>query len=226
MLWKRSEIFKSSLQCTDERIRRNAWLYDSVLKISCLPFGGEGRFRQAFVDFATIAEGDQVLDACCGTGTLTSLLAEKVGRLGTVTGIDHSRKLLEKATRKAHQSLPLTFLQGKCKDMPFPDGNFNKVFVSFGMHEIAEVDRLNSLREMHRVLTDSGSLFIFEYHLARSTLGRFIVMVFHRLFEDEGAYRMLLRGTLIPQLEQVGFVVKRKQLIGFGIFQMLQAVKI
>ncbi|UCE97188.1 MAG: class I SAM-dependent methyltransferase [Dehalococcoidia bacterium] len=131
---------------------KNAWLYDSVLKITCLPFGGEGRFRRVFIDFATVSEGDHILDACCGTGTLTSLLAEKVGRTGTVTGIDLSIELLEKATKKAKQATPLTFVRANCNDIPFPDVNFDKVFVSFGLHEITEVDRLSSLQEMYRVI--------------------------------------------------------------------------
>ncbi|UCE97189.1 MAG: hypothetical protein JSV74_04270 [Dehalococcoidia bacterium] len=61
--------------------------------------------------------------------------------------------------------------------------------------------------------------------MAQSILGRFIVKALHRLFEDEGAYQMLLDGTLVPQLENVGFVVKRRKLIGFSVFQLLQAVK-
>ncbi len=62
--------------------------------------------------------------------------------------------------------------------------------------------------------------------MKRSTLGRFIFMAFHKLSEDEGAYRMLFNGIRMPQLEQVAFAVKRKKLIGFGIFQILQAIKL
>ena len=166
-----------------------------------------------------------MLDACCGTGTLTSLLAERVGRTGAVTGIDLSSELLKKAVRKAKQSLPLSFIQASCADLPFPDSNFDKVFISFGLHEIADLDRRNSLLELNRVLRADGDLFILEYHLPRAFLTRFVVKVFNRLFEDEKAYRMLLDGTLLPELERAAFTVRRKRLIGAGMFQMLHAVK-
>jgi hypothetical protein len=45
------------------------------------------------------------------------------------------------------------------------------------------------------------------------------------LFEHEEAYRMLLDGTLLPELEQAGFIIRRKRLIGAGMFQMLHAGK-
>lgn len=200
-------------------------MYDLTTKIFLLPFGSEGRFRKALVDFAGLREGEQVLDACCGTGTLTSLLAERVGRTGAVTGIDLSGELLKKAAKKAKQALSLTFIQASCADLPFTDSAFDKIFISFGLHEIADLDRQNSLLELNRVLRADGDLFILEYHLPRAFLTRFIVKTFNRLFEDEKAYRMLLDGTLLSELERAGFCVRRKQLIGAGMFQMLHAVK-
>ena len=205
--------------------QKHAWLYDPIIKIFFLPLGGEGRFRKALVDFAGVKKGERVLDACCGTGTLTYLLAERVGKTGAVTGIDLSRRLLEIAAKKAKDSLPLTFIQVSCADIPFPEGTFDKIFVSFGLHEVAEADRRNSLQEINRVLESDGSLFILEYHLPQAVLTGFTVKTFHRLFEDEKAYRMLLDGTLLPQLEKAGFSIRRKRLIGAGMFQMLHADK-
>lgn len=226
MLKKESKVtLESSSHCVEKSWQKHAWLYDPVVKILFLSFGGEGRFRRALIDFADVKEGEQVLDACCGTGTLTYLLAERVGKTGAVTGIDLSGGLLKEAAKKAKKVLPLTFSQASCADMPFPDGSFNKVFVSFGLHEIAETDRQKSLQEMYRVLKANGSLFILEYHLPRAVLAGFIVKVFHRLFENEEAYRMLLDATLIPELKQAGFNIKRKRLFRAGIFQILHADK-
>ena len=220
-----SKVLELSSNCAEKGWQRHAWLYDPIVKILFLPFGGEGRFRKALVDFAGVKEGEQVLDACCGTGTLTYLLAERVGRTGAVTGIDLSYRLLEIAAKKAKKVLPLTFRQASCADIPFPEDNFDKIFISFGLHEIAEADRQNSLQEINRVLKSDGSLFILEYHLPQAVLTRFTVKAFHRLFEDEKAYRMLLDGTLLPELDQAGFSIRRKRLIGAGMFQMLHADK-
>lgn len=225
MLQDESETLKLPSYCAEKGWQRHVWLYDPMVTIFFLPFGSEGRFRKALVDFAGPREGERVLDACCGTGTLTSLLAERVGRMGAVTGIDLSSELLKKAVKKAKQSLPLNFIQANCADLPFPDSNFDKAFISFGLHEIAEVDRQSSLLELNRILRADGDLFILEYHLPRAFLTRFIVKAFNRLFEDEKAYRMLLDGTLLPELERAAFSIRRKRLIGAGMFQMLHTVK-
>jgi demethylmenaquinone methyltransferase/2-methoxy-6-polyprenyl-1,4-benzoquinol methylase len=210
---------------TEEVWQKHAWIYDPVVKILFLPFGGEGRFRKGFVDFAGVREGERVLDACCGSGALTSLLVERVGKTGAVSGIDLSPELLKIAAKRASDGLPVTFRQASCADIPFPDDSFDKIFVSFGMHEIAAQDRLSSLKQFNRVLKAEGSIFILEYHLPQAALARFTVKVFHRLFEEEEAYRMLLNGTLLQQLHQAEFSISRKRLIGAGMFQMLHAAK-
>lgn len=225
MLQYENKVLELSSRCVEKGWQKHAWLYDPIIKIFFLPFGGEGRFRKALVDFAVLKEGEQVLDACCGTGTLTYLLAERVGRTGAVTGIDLSFSSLGVAAKKAKKVLPLTFRQASCADIPLPDGTFDKIFVSFGLHEITESDRRDSLQEINRVLKSDGSLFIFEYHLPQAALAAFTVKAFHRLFEDEEAYRMLLGGTLLLELEKAGFSTRRKRLIGAGMFQMLHADK-
>lgn len=209
----------------EECWQRNGWLYDPFMKLIFIPFGGESMFRKKIIAFAGPEEGEWVLDACCGTGTLTSLIAEKVGKTGAVIGVDLSTKLLELATGKVKKGLPLTFRQASCTSMPFPDGTFDKVFISFGMHEINADDRLKSLSEVKRVLKTDGGLFILEYNLPQSFLKRFAVKAFNKLFESEDAYRMLLDGTLLPELKQAGFTVKRRQLIGVNIFQILHTEK-
>jgi len=198
MLQDESKALELPSYCAEKGWQKHAWLYDPIVKIFFLPLGGEGRFRKALVDFAGVKKGERVLDACCGTGTLTHLLVERVGKTGAVTGIDLSYRLLEIATKKAKKVLPLTFRQASCADIPFPEGTFDKIFVSFGLHEVAEADRRNSLQEINRVLESDGSLFILEYHLPQAALTGFTVKTFHRLFEDEKAYRMLLDGTLLP----------------------------
>jgi ubiquinone/menaquinone biosynthesis C-methylase UbiE len=220
-----SRVLELPARGTEQGYWRHARLYDPVLKLFFLPFGGENRFRKALVDFAAPKEGERLLDACCGTGTLTALLAERVDRTGAVTGIDLFSRPLEIVAAKVNKALPVTFRQASCTDMPFPDGSFDKVFVSFGLHEMAEADRGRSLQQVNRVLKTDGSLFVLEYHLPRLFITGFAIKAFHRLFESEAAYRMLVDATLLPALEQAGFVVRRKRLTGAGMFQMVRADK-
>ena len=52
---------------------------------------------RSLIEWAAPVPGEHVLDLGCGTGTTTLLLAERVGRLGRVTGIDLSAPMLNVA---------------------------------------------------------------------------------------------------------------------------------
>lgn len=60
-------------------------------------------FTRRFISYVDIKEGDDVLDLACGTGLLTFLEAEKVGKTGTVVGIDVTPGMLAVASRKKEQ---------------------------------------------------------------------------------------------------------------------------
>ena len=209
----------------DKRWGRFAWFHYPFMKLSFIPFGGEGRFRRKTIAFANPGEGENVLDACCGTASLTALIAEKVGKTGKVTGIDISEKALEKATQKLKDGLRLTLRQASCTSLPFQNDSFDRVFISFGMHEMSADDRLKSLNEVKRVLKDDGSLYIVEYNLPRSFPARFAIKAFNKIFESQAAYRMLIDGTLLENLKQTGFSIKRQQTLRVGMFQILHIVK-
>ncbi len=204
-----------------------AWsrLYDPVFWLFMLPFGGERRLRRAFIDFAAPQGGGQVLDVCCGTGTLALLIAEKVWGSGRVVGVDLSPEMLSLARRKAGRDLPVFFRRGDCEKLPFPEAAFDKIFISFGLHEMTAPVRQNALREIYRVLQPDHSLFILDFHLARAVLPRLTVATFMRLFEDEDAYRMLVGDTLLREIEEAGFTLGPKRLVKAGVFQMLRADK-
>jgi len=68
-----------------------AWLYDPVMKVVMLPFGGEKRLRSRFVDWANPESGEVVLDICSGTRTLASLIAARVGPSGAIQMIEASK---------------------------------------------------------------------------------------------------------------------------------------
>ena len=132
---------------SEKRWRRFAWFLYPFMKISFLPFGGESNFAKKTVAFANPGQGESVLDACCGPGVLTRLIAEKVGNTGRVSGIDISEKAIKKASKKIKEGLTLNFRQASCAVIPFPDNSFDRVFISFGMHEMSADDRLKSLNE-------------------------------------------------------------------------------
>ena len=59
--------------------------------------GLHGRLAERLVELAQPAGGEVALDIGCGTGFLTSLIAERVGPEGSVIALDPSERMLEKA---------------------------------------------------------------------------------------------------------------------------------
>ena len=75
--------------------------------------------------------GSRGLDAGCGIGLQTMLLAEAVGPDGHVAGLDISRQFLEyakKIAQKAGYAQRIGFKEGDIYDLPFEDGVFDWIW--------------------------------------------------------------------------------------------------
>ncbi|MBI2958169.1 MAG: class I SAM-dependent methyltransferase [Chloroflexi bacterium] len=197
--------------------------YDPLVRLVFSFFGGERRVRRAIVEFADLHPGEQALDVGCGTGSLTVMLGERVGPGGRAVGVDLSAAMIGRASRKTRVPW-VSFKMANTESLPFPDGSFDKAFLSFSIHEMPEAARANTLREIGRVLKASGGLFVLEYALPENPLARLLTKAFIRLAEEEPARRMVLQRTLVSEVERAGFAVIRQQLYAAPI-QMLSAVK-
>jgi ubiquinone/menaquinone biosynthesis C-methylase UbiE len=84
----------------------------------------------------------RTLDVACGTGFLTRHLR------GDVVGLDQSERMLEVARSQAPHA---QFAQGDALALPFPDGDFDRVFSSYFYCHLEEPDRERFLAEARRV---------------------------------------------------------------------------
>lgn len=203
----------------------NVWMdcWDSVLNsLFYLPCGGESCFRRRCVKFASLTFRDRILDVCCGTGKLTDVIA-KQGAAGQVVGVDISKSALEKARARTHH-IAVTFLRASANNLPFASSQFNKCFISFGLHHMPQRDRQRTLKDIRRILVPGGALFVIDYNLPERRLRRLIATAFAKLDESEEAYKMLIGGCLIREIKQAGFEIKRQDLTCQGMIQLLEAV--
>jgi demethylmenaquinone methyltransferase/2-methoxy-6-polyprenyl-1,4-benzoquinol methylase len=203
--------------------RRFSKFYDFLVGLFFLPFGGEKRYRTRFVDFIAPRLGEQLLDVCCGTGTLAAMVAGRLDGKGRVTGVDLSAAMIAKAHGKT-ADLPTTFKRADVQSLPFAQDSFDKEYISFGLHELPVDVRQATLGEMHHTLKAGGALFVFDYNLPGSLLPRLAIKAFVRTFEEVPAYQMMLEGIL-PHIEAAGFKVKERRPVLAGMFQMIYAVK-
>jgi ubiquinone/menaquinone biosynthesis C-methylase UbiE len=105
------------------------------------------------LDAAGVGDGQRVLDVACGTGVLARAAAERVGRSGSVVGIDLSEAMLAVARRVRPD---LAWRQGDAADLPFSDGEFDVVVSQMAMMFFP--DPTAALRQMRRVVRPSGTV--------------------------------------------------------------------
>jgi SAM-dependent methyltransferase len=101
---------------------------------------------------ATLADGLRVLDAACGEGYGTEMIARAGAK--SVVGVD----LDEKAVEHARARYGLDFRQGDVGALPFEDASFDLVVSFETIEHVKEGGRV--LSEFRRVLTEEGLLVI------------------------------------------------------------------
>lgn len=91
-------------------------------------------FKELLITTAAIAPGDRVLDIGCGCGASTVAAGECVGIDGSVTGVDISRPMLERARSRAAAAGHFTtdFLEADATDCSWPDSDYDIVISRFG----------------------------------------------------------------------------------------------
>jgi ubiquinone/menaquinone biosynthesis C-methylase UbiE len=140
--------------------------YDWIAAAYCL--GREGRMRERTLDVASVAAGEDVLDVCCGTGTLALAAKRRVGESGSVHAVDASAEMVARArTKSARKGLSVTFEIAAAQSLPFADATFDVVLCTLALHHLDEADRAAAIAEMRRVLEPGGRLLIVEFRSGR-----------------------------------------------------------
>lgn len=133
-------------------------IYHFYSAVNSLLTAGLDRFwraRAARAARALAPAAADALDVCCGTGDFTLSLKRTFGPALRLTCADLSGPMLEKARARVSGA---AFVQAEAKELPFPDGSFDLVTISFATRNLnINKDRmLAALREFRRVLRPGG----------------------------------------------------------------------
>ncbi len=136
--------------------------YDRTNEV--LSMGNSFIWRIATTRAVASVPGERILDIAAGTGTSSAAIAKSGAE---VVAADFSPGMIEVGRRK-HPSL--TFVEADAMDLPFADGEFDAVTVSFGLRNVE--DPKKALAEMYRVLKPGGRLVICEFSTPSRALFR------------------------------------------------------
>jgi demethylmenaquinone methyltransferase/2-methoxy-6-polyprenyl-1,4-benzoquinol methylase len=130
---------------------------------------------------------DKVLDLCCGTGDLAINIAGLAENCVQLIGIDYSLPMLEIANVKAKTVSGCrqpSFVYGDAAGLPFNDGHFNCVGISFAFRNLTYRNPLvqSYLAEVLRVLKVGGRFVIVESSQPKSPLVRKLYHLYLRWF--------------------------------------------
>jgi ubiquinone/menaquinone biosynthesis C-methylase UbiE len=105
-----------------------------------------------FVEFVGVQEGEKVLDAGCGTGSLSATLARVTGA-SKIVGIDPSKGFVEYA-RATVTDRRVSFDVGDAQELPYSDGSFDRCLALLIVNFIPDAPK--AAREMRRVTKFGG----------------------------------------------------------------------
>ena len=112
------------------------------------------------IDLAEIEDGNSILDVATGTGLAAFLAAERVGREGTVIGMDTAPAMLEVAKERATAAGNgfIRWREGDPARLSFADESFDAVLC---LQSVAEFERPDAvLEELRRILVEGGRLVL------------------------------------------------------------------
>jgi len=169
-----------------------AAMFDEVaprydLTNTVLSLGQDRGWRSAVTDALRLLPGERVLDLAAGTATSSAALA---GGGAQVVGCDFSLGML-----KVGRGRGVDLVAGDALQLPFADGAFDAVTISFGLRNTADVQQ--ALMEMHRVTRPGGRIVVCEFSHPRwqpfrtvyvEYLMRLLPAVATRVSSDPSAY--------------------------------------
>lgn len=122
---------------------------------------GMNRAYDALIAQANLSDGLRVLEIGCGTGNVT-IRAKRIHPGAEFVGTDPDPLALARAQRKARGLTGIQFERAYAQQLPFADGEFDRVLSSMMLHHLDEGVKAAAAAEIRRVLRPSGELHVMD----------------------------------------------------------------
>lgn len=146
----------------------------------------------------------RLLDLAAGTGDFAQIASDLLPSLQEVYLVDITPEMLALAPPKKPQrpNLHWHIMVADAHQLPFETSYFDAITVGYGVRNFT--DRLQALREMHRVLRPGGIAVILETGMPKNTFWKALFWGYFRLYvpllgavfaQDRDAYTYLPEST-------------------------------
>jgi demethylmenaquinone methyltransferase / 2-methoxy-6-polyprenyl-1,4-benzoquinol methylase len=151
----------------EEKAKKVAGVFTSVaskydIMNDLMSVGLHRIWKRFAVGLANVHEGQRVLDIAGGSGDISRLFLDKVGKRGQVILTDINNAMLRVGRdRLLDEGKATPTAQCDAEKLPFPDNYFDCVSIAFGLRNVTHKDA--ALREMKRVLKPGGRVIVLEF---------------------------------------------------------------
>ncbi len=145
-----------------------------------------------------VSDGMHILDLGCGTGILFDMLRRAVGDEGSVTGVDFSIEMAQ----KAHRNFPfpnVSVVDADATALPFKDSSFDMIVAFAAFPHFSNQQR--ALDEAHRVLKANSKIYIIQLESSKE-----MVEIHHKVGGAVTDDDIPSEDTLRKMLQQSKFV--------------------
>lgn len=198
------------LQKTQKRFSKFAPFYDLMTEI--LIFG----LRKKIIKYFDLPPGSKILDAPCGTGAFSILLAKRGYR---IYGVDISPEMLDRGRMKDKEK-KIKFFLSDTAHLPFKNNFFDGAIISLGIHEMSYRVGGETLLEVKRCVRPGGQIIIFDLARPENRLINFLAYNFLKILEEK-EYRDYMKILIEPYLRETKIsIIKKIVKFYFGFLQV------
>lgn len=216
--------------------------YDFLNRVMSLGLDMSWR-HELLSELSLTGSSTRVLDLATGTADVAILMADRVPG-ATILGVDPSNNMLNVGRGKLKErdlDGRITLELGDATDLEnLSDNDFDAATMSFGIRNVKATERIDALRELHRVLRPGGKLGIMEFAepregimgvLARAFVGHVVPLIGFVGSGDKAAYKHLQQSIadfpapddFLALFKEAGFGKLRRRELLFGVVQIYLA---